>query len=93
MVKVLVDLVTRIAVSEVAVLALLLIGHLVVLAVGLVITEDMVAAGVASSVDVMVTLEAVITWIIGESLHLVAILLVAMVLMVEGSVADMVGAD
>ena len=88
MVKVLVDLVTHIAV-----LALLLIGHLVVLAVGLVITEDMVAAGVASSVDVMVTLEAVITWIIGESLHLVAILLVAMVLMVEGSVADMVGAD
>ena len=93
MVKVLVDLVTRIAVLAVAVLALLLIGHLVVLAVGLVIMEDMVAAGVASSVGVMVTLEAVITWIIGESLHLVAILLVAMVLMVEGSVTDMVGAD
>ena len=93
MVKVLVDLVTRIAVSEVAVLALLLIGHLVVLAVGLVIMEDMVAAGVASLVGVMVTLEAVITWIIGESLHLVAILLVDMVPMVEGSIADMVGVD
>ena len=86
MVTIWVDLVTLIAVSAVVALVLLLIEHLVVLVVGLVIMIGMV--GVVNLVGVMVTLAAVITWVIVESLH--SAILVALVLMREGLVGDMV---
>lgn len=87
---ILVDLVTLIAVSVAAILALLLTEHLEVVAViGLVVMVD--TAVVMNLVGVTMTLAAVITWVIGETPHFP--ILVALVLMGEILVGDMVGVE